>query len=61
MNSRITVESKIGEPSTNSTGTSPRGLAARKSPGVAPEPMASGVRTVKGTPFSARAILTFWA
>ena len=61
MNSRMIEESKIGAPSTNSTGTSPRGLAARKASGVLPEPMAFGVLTLKSIPFSTRAIFTFWA
>jgi hypothetical protein len=59
--SRITVDSKIRTSPSISTGTSARGLAAANGPSVRPVPKVSGSSAVKATPFSRRAIFTFWA
>ena len=55
------VLSKTPIPSSISTGTSPRGFAVRKSPPLAPDPIASGIASSKGIPFSRKAIFTFCA
>ena len=61
MYSMMMVESKIRVSPSISTGTSARGLAAANGPSVRPVPKLSGSSAVKATPFSRRAIFTFWA
>ncbi len=59
--SRMMVELKMRTSPSISAGTSLRGLAAANLPSALPEPSAAGVSTVKSSPFSRSAILTFWA
>jgi hypothetical protein len=55
------VESNTRTSPSTSAGTSPRGLALTNSPPAGPAPMPSGSLASNATPFSRRAILTFWA
>jgi len=59
--SRMIVESKIIVSPSISAGTSPRGLALRKSRSGWPLPIAAGILVSYATPFSSSAIFTFCA
>jgi hypothetical protein len=52
MYSRMIVESKIAKSPSIRAGTSARGLALMKSSSAWPEPIAVGIFTSNGTPFS---------